>query len=262
MNKKRILLCFAFILFFIMTGCGKVQDLTDDETRLIAEYAADLLLKYDISYEDRISEGDDKIRRKEEASSEIDISTEQISDEVENTTEEITTEEAKTEEKGKDVSSKIDEDSFDEPVSDVKREGDIAKLVGIDGASITYKDFIITDQYPATDEDGKFIYLEASEGYQLLVVRFRVINNTDDSVDVSMMDKDVSYKIVCNGSKAANPMLTILMDDLGTLETSLDASDEQEAVLVFQISNSLKDDLSSVDLYVNYNNIDNVITLQ
>ena len=56
-------------------------------------------------------------------------------------------------------------------------------------------------------------------------------------------------------------MLTILMNDLGTLDTSVNPGESQEAVLVFQISEDMKEQLQSVRLYVNYNDVDNAIDI-
>ena len=126
--------------------------------------------------------------------------------------------------------------------------------------SIKLKDYQIVEQYPATDEE-EFIHIEASAGYQLLVIRFKVQNTAEDVVNISLMDKQLDYHIVCNGANAAKPMLTILMNDLGTLETAVQPGEEQEAVLIFQISDDMKEQLESVELYIHYNDMDNVIEI-
>lgn len=258
MGKRILSLCIGAFFLSCLVGCSEVYDLTDEETRLIAEYSADLLLKYDVSFEDRISEGEYKIEKKEENGEAV---TTEVSEEV-ITTEEVSSEEETVEDdKGQNLNDMMDVTSDMTDNESVGREGDIAKLAGISDVSITYKDYLVTNQYPATDEDGKFIYLEASQGYELLVVRFCVKSNVEESVDVSLMDKGIDYKLVCNGKKAAKPMLTILMDDLGTLETTVNPLEEQEAVLIFQISDSIKDQLNNIELYINYNGADNVIDL-
>ena len=127
--------------------------------------------------------------------------------------------------------------------------------------SITYKDYLITDHYPATDEDGEFLYLEATEGYQLLVLRFNVTDTVEDSVSFSMLDKNVDYKLVCNNKNAANPMLTILMNDLGTMEAVLSPGEATEGVLVFQISDDMQAKLNSMELNVQYNGSENIINI-
>ena len=140
-------------------------------------------------------------------------------------------------------------------------ESDLAKILGLEGLSITYKDYVITDHYPATDADGQFIYLDATPGYQLLVLRFDVRNITSDSIGFTMLDEVVDSRIVCNNKNAANPMLTILLNDLGTMEAVLNPDETQEGVLVFQISDEMKDKLSSMVLKVQHDDVENIINI-
>lgn len=252
-RKKLVLLILGFCTIFLV-GCEKVVDLTDEETQLIAEYAAELLLKHDINYVDRIDEGNQKA---EELSSEMTENT--VNGEV--TTEEATSEafaEASTQES---LSTEQDAESATEYDGKIGTEQDIAIIAGVDGAKITFREYFFSDKYPVTDEQGDFISLEASEGYQLLVLQFDVENVTESVLPVSMMDKDLDYRIIVNQTKAANPMLTILMDDLGTLETNVEPGTPQEAVLIFQISEDIQDDLETIDLYVTDDEGDNVIKI-
>lgn len=252
MFKKKLMFCMLGLSTFFLVGCNSVTKLTDEETRLIAEYAGDLLLKHDLNYVDRVDEGNKDAEAMAEKSTE-ELSTEAVTEQE--TTEEITTE------TGKDISGRIEQDTSEDSEATVGTEHDIAKIAGVDGVSITYSNYIITDRYPEEDGDSDFIDLEASEGYQLLVIRFNVSNTTQDVINVSLIDKGPDYRIVCNDSKAANPMLTILMNDLGTLETSIEPEESQEAVLIFQISEDMKNQLESIKLYVNYNDLDNVIDI-
>lgn len=241
MMKKLLSLLILSTCVFFLAGCNNVKDLTDEETKLIAEYAADLLLKYDLNYVDRIDEGDKAVQTM--------------------TTDETTTEQ-------KDSPEVTTEEPEDKNVNDstiakeqpVGSESDIAKIAGVKDVSIKLKDYQIVEQYPATDEE-EFIHIEASAGYQLLVIRFKVQNTAEDVVNISLMDKQLDYHIVCNGANAAKPMLTILMNDLGTLETAVQPGEEQEAVLIFQISDDMKEQLESVELYIHYNDMDNVIEI-
>lgn len=243
----RKIVCFIFFIFCggMLSGCNTVVDLTKEETELIAEYAADVLLKYDVNYIDRIDEGEKKI---EETADTKDL----------NTTEEGTTAQMPdTEEAAKDQTDTESSKDNKEPEISSGSEKDIAKIAGISGASITYKDYLITSRYPEKEDDP--VFLEAPDGHQLLVVRFDVTDITKEAVAVSLIEKEIDYSIVCNGTKAAKPMLTILLNDLGTLETTIKPDENQEAVLVFQIADDIKDNLDSVQLKVTCNNTEHII---
>lgn len=237
---KGFLICMLCCV--MLTGCNDVIDLTEEQSVMIAEYAAELLLKYDLNYEDRIIEGKREAEKNEEP---------------------VTTEDTAITEQTEEVTEETDEKESVEPEEPaVVTEDDIARIAGIEGATITFKNYQVLDQYPANDKEDEYIHLEASSGYKLLVLRFKVVNTTEDVLNISMLDRAMEYRIVCNGNKAANPMLTILMDDLGTLETSLKSGEEQEAVLVFQISEDMKDALDTIELKVNYNDVESVIKIK
>ncbi|MBO5087470.1 MAG: hypothetical protein J6C01_02250 [Lachnospiraceae bacterium] len=267
-KKKLLLFVFSFCTIFLV-GCEKVVDLTDEETQLIAEYAAELLLKYDINYEDRLDDGYQKAEELSSEELEKFINGETVTEVAtvtEATTETVATEASTTESSTEKENATSADDSEDDVVTSdgevaVGTESNIARIVGIEGADITFKQYSIVDKYPATDAQGEFIYLEASEGYQLLVLQFDVVNKTDSLLPISLIDSELDYRIVCNGSKAAKPMLTILMDDLGTLETNVEPNASQEAVLVFQVSDGMQQELQTMDLHVTYNNVDNVIKI-
>lgn len=246
-------------LCLLLTGCNEVIDLTDEQSELVAEYVAQILLKHDRYFDDRIKDGQEKIEKMTESLSEDDFSSESTTEIVEETTTELPTEATTEDAEHKTEEQMQEEESENIPINN---EEDIAKIAGIKGASILYKDYLITKQYPAIDEEGKFIYLDAAKGHSLFVVRFRVQNTANDVVSISLFDKEIKYRIVCNQRDVANPMLTILMDDLGTLETKVKAKEEQEAVLVFQIVDSMKDSLETVDLKVNFDDVDNVIKIK
>ena len=143
----------------------------------------------------------------------------------------------------------------------ISNEENLAKIAGIDGITITCKDYLLTDKYPTTDEQGEFIHLDAAEGYQLLVLRFNVANETKEPITISLLNKEIDYRVVCNGNLAAKSMLTILLNDLGTLETTVSPDKEEEAVLVFQIADDIQSNLDSVELKMNYNNLENTIMI-
>ncbi len=261
MIKKRLLLLMLCCSTFCLTGCGEVIDLTEEETQLIAEYSAELLLKYDIHYVDRIDEGSKKEDAFSTEEEENAIGNELPMDTSENVGEDTTQilDESTSEEVTDGKATK--EDNTTESEVTIGTEGNIAAIADVEGVEITYRTYSVVEQYPATDEEGEFIYLEASEGYQLLVVQFDVTNMTEEVVPVSLLDKMIDYRMECNGEISATPMLTILMDDLGTLETNVEPGTPQEAVLVFQVADGMQEQLETMELYITYNDEVNKITI-
>lgn len=243
--KKRCLLLSFLVLMTMLCGCDKVIKLSDAEEAAIAEYAAELLLKYDRGFESKYFEG-------EETSTEATTEA-QTEATTENTTvmpfEDASTVEGSTEQ----------EEASTEAVT--VSETDIAKILGVSGVSTVYNNYQICERYPSIDKNGDFIYLEATNGMKLIVVEFDMKNTTADPIDVDLLNVDVKYSIIMNHSKAAKSMLTILMDDLSTYQATLAPSANEKAVLVFQIADNLVDQVEVLEIKVTYNDSENYITL-
>lgn len=243
MWKKLVLSVIVLCTCIVTSGCTQVIDLTEDETRLVAEYAADLLLSYDRGYMDRLKEGEEE--RLEEASTQEDAQSK--------TTTEVVTEE--------EESTQGSESQTTEVTTVQGTSQDIAEIAGVQGTSITYKDYEIVDQYPTGDNANEAVQVDAPEESRLLVVHFVVKAVSDQPVDVSLMDQSIDYKLLCNDTLAAKPMLTILTNDLATLETTATPGQDSDAVLIFQISKDMVDQLNTMQLHVTFNQEENIITI-
>lgn len=250
--KKWLVLSCILVLSLFLVGCEKTMDITDEESKLIAEYAASLLLKYDRNIKQKY---DDSI----ELTSETEATTEDVSeDTTESTTQEIdsdstteddkkTTEDNKTETTTEEATT----ETVDDVEADVDSDYDIAKILDVqDYASIKYKHYMIVDSYPSYDHDGVYIEIEAPAGYKLLVLKFSIENKTNEPQDLDFYSKDVSYNIIMNKKLGAKQMLTILIDDMYTYQKQLDASMIEETVLLYQIKDDLANNIDDLKLKV------------
>lgn len=255
--KKLWCLLTISAMAFALTGCG--TDLSEQEMRIIGEYAADLLLKYDVNYQERLSEDtqEDGATEATETTEATEATTEAATD-TQDIPDTATEQNAGTTETTESSSS--EDDSVVPTVSG--NTSDIAAIVGLEGISVQYNRCMFLDRYPSLDQDGAFIYLEAEPGYKLVVLKFDIINNTNEDKMVDLLDSGLDYRLVLNETKAAKPMLTILMDDLGTYKAVVPADTEQSAVLVFQMSDGLVDNIQSLNLRVMYQNQENTIQIQ
>ncbi len=271
---KRIkLLCSIVILSLFTFGCTKTIELTDEESKLVAEYAAELLLKYDRNndskyYNDEYSDKDPF------ATTEI-LTTEAITTE-QDVTEEITTEASTTEssqggeadnnqqlESEGVVNSNVNStEEVSGIVADAGKDYDLAAFMEQENVYIKYDYYMVLDEYPSYDKEGVFITVEAPQGYKLLVLKFKIENKTNDNQTIDLYSKDVDYRIIVDDSKSAKQMLTILMDDLYTYEGIVAASMYNEAVLLFQVSDEIALDIKDLKLKATYNDQDVIISLQ
>ncbi|MBR1816556.1 MAG: hypothetical protein IJ763_07635 [Lachnospiraceae bacterium] len=269
--KRISAICCICLCLCLLSGCGKVIELTEEENYMVAEYAAELLLKYDRNidlkyYSDNITSTTTETYVTEELTSEE--LTIQTTEDIVNTTEEnsgedeitqstssevVTPEETPEEDiSGSDISSNVRDNSYD-----------IAGFAGVDTVSIKYAYYMLLDQYPSLDHDGVAITIDAPSGYKLLVLKFNMENKTGEDQYVDMFSKELEYSIIVDGNKKAKQMLTILIDDLYTYQGTVDGNMFEEVVLLFQVSDSVAENIQSLKLQItDSNNNDVVIDLE
>lgn len=225
-----------------MGGCALVPsvDLTESEEKMIAEYAAGLLLKYDKNYQGSLREIEDE-------GDEIEI--------VEN-------EEAKIPE--------IPEEDSEQPVyeNEVEFSEDlmaeepnaaeateysntsIAQEIGLDGFDVIYKSFKAYNIYPEEESDDLVFSLQSQNGMELLVLSFGITNNGDERKLCDVLNSDASFRLVINGNERVNANKTILLDDLSSYCEEIDGYGMANAVLVFEVAKGTADNIESLDLVV------------
>lgn len=258
--KRRLLAGLIACGIFVTTGCGQVIDLTDEENHLIAEYAAELLLKYDRNYDTRYNP--DELEDTTETTTETDAATEATT-EVVTTTEAATTEQDAPADGQTTQAQPVTDEAVKEDIgATVDSDFDIAAFVGESRISVRYAYYMVVDSYPSYDQDGMYIEVQAPEGYKLLVLKFEVENKTNEDQAVDLYNKDVNYNIVVDNSRTTKQMLTILADDLYTYDKTIQASSREETVLLYTVSDSVANKWTDLKLQVKYGGTSAVLQLE
>lgn len=258
--KRRLLAGLIACGIFVTTGCGQVIDLTDEENHLIAEYAAELLLKYDRNYDTRYNP--DELENTTETMTETDAATEATT-EVVTTTEAATTEQDAPADGQTTQAQPVTDEAVKEDIgATVDSDFDIAAFVGESRISVRYAYYMVVDSYPSYDQDGMYIEVQAPEGYKLLVLKFEVENKTNEDQAVDLYNKDVNYNIVVDNSRTTKQMLTILADDLYTYDKTIQASSREETVLLYTVSDSVANKWTDLKLQVKYGGTSAVLQLE
>ena len=258
--KRRLLAGLIACGIFVTTGCGQVIDLTDEENHLIAEYAAELLLKYDRNYDTRYNP--DELEDTTETMTETDAATEATT-EVVTTTEAATTEQDAPADGQTTQAQPVTDEAVKEDIgATVDSDFDIAAFVWESRISVRYAYYMVVDSYPSYDQDGMYIEVQAPEGYKLLVLKFEVENKTNEDQAVDLYNKDVNYNIVVDNSRTTKQMLTILADDLYTYDKTIQASSREETVLLYTVSDSVANKWTDLKLQVKYGGTSAVLQLE
>lgn len=258
--KRRLLAGLIACGIFVTTGCGQVIDLTDEENHLIAEYAAELLLKYDRNYDTRYNP--DELEDTTETMTDTDATTEATTEMV-TTTEAATTEQDAPADGQTTQAQPVTDEAVKEDIgATVDSDFDIAAFVGESRISVRYAYYMVVDSYPSYDQDGMYIEVQAPEGYKLLVLKFEVENKTNEDQAVDLYNKDVNYNIVVDNSRTTKQMLTILADDLYTYDKTIQASSREETVLLYTVSDSVANKWTDLKLQVKYGGTSAVLQLE
>ena len=204
----------------LLTGCGdEVPDLTQEETDLISEYAVGVVLKHDKYYSGRL----------------VDIS---AYEEVE-------------EETPEDISEEIPEEELEQnntasntEVVDASQDEDVIMTIedyyDIDGIKFEYLGYELTRSYPsAADGEDLFFSMDATEGEQLLVIKFLATNITSSDINLNMINEGARFRISVNGESGQRTLMTMLLNDMQSYSKIMPPGYSEELVSVVEIPQSV-----------------------
>ena len=222
MKRNSIFILLTILSILSLTGCADLSDLTEEQSNLIAQYSAGVLLRYSDSYERRlITKEQLKKQGAEEAAA-----TEQPQTQ---TTPAASVAPAGTE---TDVSSsQKPAETPDVTVND---------FFQFDGVTVTYDSYRFASKYGSTQ-------IRADEGETLLVVTFVLKNTTGKTKELNLMKRtDISYQADVDGEQYQPGISMLENGGLNQLSTKLKAGEKEKAVLIYRMSRDKKDAASVV----------------
>lgn len=230
MKKGILILCAAMFL----SGCGaEFPELTEEQSREVAEYAAGLLMKYDEHHDSRIL-SDAELEKELERLEALFVRKAELAEMEEKLKEEK--EEAKKEQN--DTTVIMPEES------EVKGQY-VDEFFGLEGVTIRYRGYHVADSYP---ENGEDIYfgMQATGGNKLLVIEFVAKNETEAAVSVDMISVAPRFKVGINGESTRFALSTLLMDDLANYRGTLAAGEEVTLVIIAEIPEETAENITNI----------------
>lgn len=230
MKMRGIILVLAVALLLSLTGCsGEGMSLTKDERSAVAEYMAKLILKHTRNYEPDLME---EISIKENPSAvkeDFDIAKKEENKDNNKKEAEV-------------VDEATDKDKKQDEKGNVKSLNDIYNLKDFE---IIYTGVLRTDKFPKNDG---YFSLVAADGTTLYVIQFSIRNKSDKKLNFSA-EQDIGYSLTFDNDKYYKPSLTLLENDMQSIDVTIDKNESATSVLVFNISD--KEDSSKARLSVN-----------
>jgi len=251
-ERKLYSIAAAGLIVSLLSGCAMfesaIPELTESEQDVVVEYAAETLLRYDTKGGGRIKHVNQELTRKPEI---VDDGTA-----AEDTSQ--APEEAEPTPVPESMTVVDNPDAVEDPeIIDNTGAGEssfstIEAALGLqDVVRITYQGYEVTDYYP--EDIGNYFVMNAQEGYELLVLRFRVENTTGSDLSLAMPYAGTRYKITLNG-ETKNALSTLLLDDLAAYSGTIPTGGYEDLVLVAEYTPEALSSISSLSLSVKAEN--------
>lgn len=214
----------------LLGGCASMPKLSEEENKMVSEYAASLLLKYDSENHTRLVDTTQFLDSYQTA---LNAREESIKA-YENMLEQKANEEAELENQPNFSTPEIEETEVShdgtggaEIISEPKQS--LGEYLNADGFTINYAGNYTCKQYP---EDSS-MPASASPGKDLLVVSFNVMSSTDSALDI--FSKNATFKVSVNGGSYITNNMTILDNDLSQFIGSIPSGSSQSLILLFEV---------------------------
>lgn len=233
-RKKGKIILAAAVLALGMTGCAENQipDMTQEDIKAVGEYIAITMMKYDRNHKSRLME----------------LSADML----------VPPDGEQTEQPEEPSGMGPVEDT---PVIDSGGSGtapgssySVEEVLEFpEGIAVEYQSYSLCDYYPENGEEASFT-IEASQGKQIMVLRFQVTNSSAEERSINLQTLEPEFKITVNGEYTRRPLpLAMLPNDLAVLSETVAAGESMEAVLLIEVKDEMAENISSVRLDVKNN---------
>ena len=239
--KKGKLIGMFVIAMGLLTGCvDHMPEMTEEQSALIAEYAADMLLKYSPNYIYKIA--DEEVLLEEEM---VEMTTEEMT--IEEVTEEQTAEAVEMVEV-EVTSTVVEETESTLDVIDVA-EVDFAEIFAMDDVEIRYEDMEICSAYPQGDV-GTGFSVNATEGKSLVIMHMLIENISEAVITCDLFEKDLDVSVNINDGNYKKASNTMLVNDFITYMEEIPVGESREAVIVAEVSEITEEEIHSCTLRI------------
>lgn len=222
-----------------------MPNMSADQSRQIAEYAVGLLLKYDKHYNSRLL-------------NEVELQSElnRLEELARLKAEKEALEQARIEEEARKKAEK-EEALAQTPVIGADgaagvQEVRIEDFYGINGASIVYQGYHVTDSYPEAGEELQ-LAMSATTGNKLLILDFQIQNISGGELSVDMLGLFPKFKISVNGESEKYALSTLLLNDMKNYRGTLEAGGSANVILTLEIPELTAANITSIGVTIKDN---------
>lgn len=245
------IISLSLICTLMLGGCGsEIAELTDEQQAQVGEYAAFAMLRYDAEHRSRL----------------VDYSEVLAADEAKRLAEEAAAaaELARQTETGEDQTPEGTLDADGNPVEVIDRTEDPGYVSDTmedflelpNGVLLTYRGYTIQSSYPEEADVSDYFVVDATAGNKFLVLWYTIYNGSGSEANIDFLADNIAFKCRVNDSNTATALVTMLDDDMSTLQTVMRDNEEMDCVLVFEINTELADNVESIVVKMSKNGSD------
>lgn len=221
-----------------LTGCviPAAIELTEEQEKVITEYAAGLIKKYDKSFSEQLLT-DEELEAAIKAEEEEKAKEERKQKLAEEYLARVEANEQKKQEekaaKNKENSKGADASGESVAAGPISLDGNsLETYFRTEGLSISYKGYDVVDSYP--EDDSSFFGVEADAGKKIVVVNLEVNNYSSDDVFLDMFSEQNKYMLNI-GEKIIQSDNTVLLNDFSMYKDTIAAGLGTDTVLLFEV---------------------------
>ena len=155
----------------------------------------------------------------------------------------------------------------DTEVVDVSQDAEVVvpstieEYYDIQDITFQYTGYELTDSYPSdSEEDNVFFAMDATEGMQLLVLKFTATNVSSADQTLDMIGYGVRFKVSVNGGSGENVLSTMLLNDMQNYKGVISAGTGTELVSIVEVPQATT--VESIDFILRGDAGNSVINLQ
>lgn len=230
--KKFISYLMICICCLGLCGCTAYPELSEEDMDLVAEYAAGLLLQHSAKAEKRLVDLEEAVLEEEVLSQDEEL--------IEEPEEEVVEEPVEEEKPEADTSEMTEQE--------VIPSGPINQVLGLDNITVQSNGYEVKESY--SDGENGFFALDASTGCKLVIMKYTLLNQSGNSVDIDMLDSSATYKVALDGSGYKYALSTMLLDDLSTYVGTISSNESVELVLISEWKEEEVNNITNLTLYI------------
>ncbi len=228
--KKGKLIGLVVITAGLLTGCmDHMPDMSEEQSALIAEYAADMLLKYSPNYDYKIA--DEEVFVEEETNIPEEVLMEGDNEETAEVLE-------------VSVTSTVEKGAEQEPDVPFAYEIDFAENLDMEDVEIRYDSMEVCSAYPE-GADGSGFSVNAANGNSLIVLHMTIENTSEAVITCDLFEKDLDVSMKVNGGNYKKASNTLLINDFATYMEEIPVGESREAVIVIETSGITEEEITS-----------------